>query len=76
MALFKIFKGSKNNLGKDTNGTNEAHDGFAYFTPDDGKFYIDIENSATAIVGENRIPLSADKADRADNFAVAGTLNV
>ena len=35
MALFKIFKGSSTNL------PSEMHDGYCYFTTDDGKFYID-----------------------------------
>ena len=64
MALFKIFKGSSNNLGKIENGTNVAHEGFAYFTPDDGKFYIDIADANAAVINTNRIPLSADKADK------------
>ena len=43
MALFKIFKGSSSRLGKESN-TEKINEGFAYFTPDDGKFYIDILN--------------------------------
>ena len=43
MALFKIFKGKSENLGKESN-TEKINEGFAYFTPDDGKFYIDILN--------------------------------
>ena len=35
MALFKIFKGRKVNLPQ------TKTDGYAYFTTDDGKFYID-----------------------------------
>ena len=35
MSLFKIFKGKAVNLPTD------MHDGYAYFTTDDGKFYID-----------------------------------
>lgn len=37
MSLFKIFKGKAANLPSD------MHDGYAYFTTDDGKFYIDAE---------------------------------
>lgn len=47
MALFKIFKGKSENLGQEGN-TTVINEGFAYFTPDDGKFYIDILND-----GEN-----------------------
>lgn len=38
MALFKILRGSSANI--DTT-TTPFHDGYAYFTPDDGGFYID-----------------------------------
>ena len=51
MALFKIFKGNSENLGH-TGGTDKAREGYAYFTPDDGKFYIDIANSDEVIVGD------------------------
>lgn len=66
MALFKIEKGTAANLV--TNRPN-AVEGYAYFTTDDGKFYIDVsggtsESPVSAIVGTNRIPLSADRADR------------
>ena len=70
MALFKIFKGSKDDLGV-TGGTDKAYDGYAYFTPDNGKFYIDVippegQDGDPVNPGINRIPLSADKADRDD----------
>lgn len=52
MALFKIFKGKSKNLGI-TGGTNKTKDGYAYFTPDDGKFYIDIAEGQTPIVGHS-----------------------
>lgn len=61
MALFKTFKGLAANLM--TNKPN-AVEGYAYFTTDDGKFYIDIATANTAVIGTNRIPLSADYADR------------
>ncbi len=38
MALFKILKGDSSRIGT---STTPFHDGYAYFTPDDGKFYID-----------------------------------
>lgn len=63
MALFKINKGLASNLAKNM---PYAKEGFAYFTKDDGKFYIDIEGDGTttkAIVNINRIPLNAAKAD-------------
>ena len=66
MALFKIEKGTAANL---TTNRPNAVEGYAYFTTDDGRFYIDItggtaEEPVTAVVGTNRIPLSADRADR------------
>jgi len=47
MALFKILRGSANDI-KPTSGNKPAfNDGYAYFTPDDGRFYIDVQlNSA------------------------------
>lgn len=68
MALFRIFKGSSTALGA-TSATNVANEGFAYFTPDDGKFYIDIATAATAVVGVNRIPLNAKSADEVQQNA-------
>lgn len=53
MALFKIFKGRSEDLGK-TGGTNFTKEGYAYFTPDDGKFYIDITEGDTPIVGSSQ----------------------
>lgn len=64
MALFKISKGLAANLAKNV---PNAKEGFAYFTSDDGKFYIDIAGDGTtatpAIVGTNRIPLNAYISD-------------
>jgi len=84
MALFKIFKGSKDNLGV-TGGTDKVYDGYAYFTPDNGKFYIDVvpegQDGDPVNPGINRIPLSADKADKDDlgniiKNAYAASLNL
>ena len=64
MALFKVSKGLAKNLM--TNVPN-AKEGFAYFTTDDGKFYIDIAGDGTsttkAVIGTNRIPLNAYTSD-------------
>lgn len=43
MALFKIFRGSSLALPEG------LHDGYAYFTTDDGKFYIDTATKRTLI---------------------------
>lgn len=38
MALFKILRGKSTDLDN-----QPFHDGYAYFTPDDGRFYIDVQ---------------------------------
>ena len=60
MALFKICKGPSEALGRPDSWTRKAKEGYAYFTPDDGKFYIDIKDSDDVIVGTS----SADGANR------------
>lgn len=52
MALFKIFRGPSERL-KDVKPT----EGYAYFTPDDGKFYIDIRDGEIPVIGnyENEV---------------------
>lgn len=42
MALFKILKGDSSRIDL---STTPFHDGYAYFTPDDGGFYIDSEDN-------------------------------
>lgn len=64
MALFKISKGLAKNLMANV---PYAKEGFAYFTTDDGKLYIDITGDGTSIQakkGTNRICLNSDYADR------------
>ena len=66
MALFKIYKGKSENLS--TNSQSKfATEGYAYFTTDEGKLYIDISTDSTnpAVIGQNRICLNANKADSA-----------
>lgn len=41
MALFKILRGDSSRISTDV---TPFHDGYAYFTPDDGGFYIDSED--------------------------------
>lgn len=52
MALFKIFRGTSENLPQ------VIHDGYAYFTTDDGKFYIDTSDTRILV---NPDTSSADK---------------
>ena len=40
MALFKILRGNREALDE-----QELHDGYAYFTPDTGEFFIDYLNN-------------------------------
>ena len=55
MALFKILRGSSD----DFNLANMPfHDGYCYFTTDNGMFYIDYEKDGQ----QNRIPLNASDA--------------
>lgn len=42
MSLFKILKGDSSRIDM---SVTPFHDGYAYFTPDDGGFYIDSEDS-------------------------------
>ena len=55
MALFKISYGPSANLS-----TQSLTEGYCWFTPDDGKFYIDHKDSAGKVV---RTPLNAVIAD-------------
>ena len=59
MALFKILKGNSTNLKN-----VKATDGYAYFTPDDGKFYIDIDSTNSpedVVVNYNKVDLVNNK---------------
>ena len=40
MALFKILRGNRADLDN-----QEFHDGYAYFTPDTGEFFIDYKDA-------------------------------
>jgi hypothetical protein len=66
MALFKIFKGESASLSE-SDQSKYATEGYAYFTTDEGKLYIDIASDLAnpAIIGQNRICLNANKADSA-----------
>lgn len=73
MALFKIEKGLAINLEANRPYTKE---GYAYFTTDDGKLYIDIYGDGTtpARIGKDRICLNAANADTAD-YAIKAKYN-
>ena len=57
MSLFKVFKGNKSNLNSQT-----KHDGYAWYTVDEGGFYIDAENSSNVV--------ERKKINDADNITV------
>lgn len=77
MALFKILRGhAKNLVGTEAQANNtenkledlltrKTKNGWAYFTPDDGRFYIDVSEDEDPIVGSsittgaNRICINA-----------------
>ena len=59
MALFKISKGKVENLSKQA-----ITEGYAWFTPDDGKFYIDAHVTENGSEVLKRVPLNAEKADK------------
>lgn len=61
MALFKIYKGTEDQLPK------SFHEGYAYFTTDEGNLYIDINDTT-------RVQVNAGSADNAEFAAFAGAL--
>ena len=76
MALFKILSGDSSRISTDITA---LHPGYAYFTPDDGSFYID----ATVNSEDKRIKVGASKSvnvlllkrnwvDREQTVTVAG----
>lgn len=67
MALFKILKGGSDRLGAPGNLTQHTKNGYAYFTPDTGKFYIDITEGETPIV--------ASRATEGNRICINGQLD-
>lgn len=47
MALFKVLRGAASVINKDNPNKPPFIDGYAYFTPDDGRFYIDVQLDST-----------------------------
>ena len=69
MALFKILRGKRKGLlNQDGTILKEFHDGWAYFTTDDQKFYIDANLGTEAEPNNQRLNVHSDYADNA-NFA-------
>lgn len=60
MALFKVYRGVASKLPP------ELHDGYAYFTTDDGKFYIDTASKRTLI---NPDPQDGVEIDTTEGWA-------
>jgi hypothetical protein len=67
LALFKIKKGLSENL------PNTYNEGYAYFTTDDGKFYIDTSNQASGRVKLNAG--TAEKLETARTIELAGDVD-
>lgn len=59
MALFKIFKGQSANLS-----SVKATDGYAYFTPDNGEFFIDINSESTAVTSDKEGTITEGEVNR------------
>ena len=53
MALFKILKGDSSRIGVET---TPFHDGYAYFTPNNRRLYIDAEENGR----QERFPITGD----------------
>lgn len=67
MSLFKILKGDSSRISTDI---TPFHEGYAYFTPDDGGLYIDASEG-----GENkRIRVSSPNSGGSESVAVYATL--
>lgn len=43
MALFKVLRGTASSIDRENVNKPPFVDGYAYFTPDDGRFYIDVQ---------------------------------
>ena len=43
MALFKVLRGTASSIDRNNANKPPFNDGYAYFTPDDGRFYIDVQ---------------------------------
>ncbi len=67
MALFKIYKGTEDQLPK------SYHEGYAYFTTDEGNLYIDVAASSDNLTG-TRVQVNAGSADNAEFAAFAAAL--
>ncbi len=69
MALFKVFRGTSSNLPA------EIHDGYAYLTTDDGKFYIDTASKRILINPDIDVPSDAEDIDYS-NVSLGNVSNV
>ena len=64
MSLFKIFRGNSSRISIDV---TPFHDGYAYFSTDDGGFYIDAETD----IGEQKRSLINPKSTEFQGFLTA-----
>ena len=68
MALLKYLRGKAANI--DTT-TTPFHDGYVYFTTDEGKMYVDCNTGTDAAPNNQRIPVNAENANKLGNIAAA-----
>ena len=72
MSLFKILRGDSSRISTDI---TPFHDGYAYFTPDDGSFYIDINTGTKDAPNNQRIKLNAKDAETLLGASLSSILN-
>ena len=72
MSLFKVLRGDSSRISTDV---TPFHDGYAYFTPDDGSFYIDINTGTTEAPNNQRIKLNAKDAETITGATLATILS-
>lgn len=72
MALFKILRGDSSRISTDI---TPFHDGYAYFTPDDGGFYIDSEDNGNQVRHRINTPGGAGGVERYATLLASGWSN-
>ena len=72
MSLFKVLRGDSSRISTDV---TPFHDGYAYFTPDDGSFYIDINTGTTEAPNNQRSKLNAKDAETLTGATLATILS-
>ena len=79
MALFKVLRGPSANLS-----SQPFVDGYAYFTPDDGRFYIDVQSdtppgyyiSSGVVDGKNIYRIEIESGTMAELYASSAIITM